>query len=95
MSEVPYPHESAPASHKLLYIAEHLEQLAMCFSCEYHGGVCPKGADAERPCSEHVHKDNLIAENLTDDLKMMETAIVRVKDLEAFLENSLNEEKES
>jgi len=88
-----YPKETDDASKRLMFVSEHLEQVTMCLSCKhYYAGRCPEEADAERPCNSHIHVANLMAENLTDDLKQMESAITRVKDLEAFLENSRNED---
>lgn len=92
MSDLTYPQDDAAASYILRYIAEALEQRAMCLSCWHlwHGG-CPETADGERPCCAHRAIDNLMAEGLTDDLVLMERAISRVEDLEAFLANSTEE----
>ncbi|MCP4493432.1 MAG: hypothetical protein GY820_39910 [Gammaproteobacteria bacterium] len=92
-NEFYYPEETDSASKRLRWVADHLERVIMCLSCAHHGGKCPDVADGEtNPCPGHEHRDNLIAENLTDDLRVMGGTISRVKDLEAFLENSKNEE---
>ena len=81
--EAKFPHNDEPDIMVWLeYIREHIEQLAMCHSCVYFGNRCPTYTDAERPCSGYKYKQDLIAENLTDDLKMMEHVIKMVEELQ-------------
>ena len=93
MDEFYYPSEGDDAYVVLQWVADHLEMIAMCLSCSHYGKGCPKDADAERPCNKHSHVDSMTAENLTDDLKHMLAQIEKVKDLEAFFKNSMEEEK--
>jgi len=81
-----YPHDDeTDVMVWLEYIREHIEMLAMCHSCKHfgvNGSSCPSYADAELPCSAHIHKEDLVAENLTDDLVKMERALKMVRELQ-------------
>ena len=78
----PYPRDGETDPVVCLeYVREHVEQLAMCHSCVHMGQGCPPYADAEQPCSGYEYKEDLIAENLTDDLKKLEQGIRLVKKL--------------